>query len=350
MAVQIVVLLEVIDIGQQHCERRSHPQIAPPFDPQRLVETAAVGNLRQPIDLAQLREMLLRLLELQVRVDSRASDPQIDRLGDVVDGAELEPMRFAFFVADAGHEDDRNVARRILLLQHPADFVAVKTRHHHIEEDQIGRFFVARYGQRSFAVGRDADAKIVAKAVDEQLRVYGFVVRDQQQRRSRLQRRHDEFASVPFAGRAAGGAITACLPMLSTTSASMAANAVVSTDRPWRMSASSESAAAASACAPMMRAALFIRCNAAAAVAGCSCCNSVSTSAAQLWCSIAKVRNKSISKPALPPNRSQAAARSNPGIENGNAGESAAADAGADEEVCDARPATNGLTGSLRSA
>ena len=64
MTVQIVVLLEVVDIGHQHREWRSHAQIAPPFDAQRLVEATPVGDSGQAVDLAQLREVLLRQLEL----------------------------------------------------------------------------------------------------------------------------------------------------------------------------------------------------------------------------------------------------------------------------------------------
>ena len=195
MAVQIVVLLEVVDVGHQYRERRSHPQIAPPFDAQRLVEATPVGDSGQAVDLAQLREVLLRQLELQVREDARTRNAKIDRLRDVIDGAELESVRLALLVAHAGHENDGNVTRGLLLFQQGADFVAVEARHHHIEQNEIRRFLVARNGERGFAVGCDANAEIVAQTVDQQLQVNGLVVRDQQQRRPRRERSHDRFAS-----------------------------------------------------------------------------------------------------------------------------------------------------------
>ena len=203
---QIVVLLEVIDIGHQQRERRAHPQIAAPFDDERLVEATAVGNRRQTVDLAQLREMCLSLSELQVRQDSRAGNAQVDRFGNVVDGTELQSMRLAFFVADARHEDDGNVARGFLLLQQPANLVAIDPRHHHVEENQVGRFLIRCDRERAFAVGGDADAEIVAKAVDQQLQVDRLIVRDQQQRPPRLRLGHDLYTLAVFAGFSTGTA------------------------------------------------------------------------------------------------------------------------------------------------
>jgi hypothetical protein len=58
-----------------------------------------------------------------------------------------------------------------LLLQYSANLVAVETRHHHVEQDEIGRFLVAGNRERRLAVGRDADSKIVAEPVDQQLQV-----------------------------------------------------------------------------------------------------------------------------------------------------------------------------------
>src|SRR5689334_8326830 len=202
--------------------------------------------------------MLLRSLELQVRQYSRPGDAQVDRLRDVIDGAELESMRLSFFVADPGHKDHGDVARGVLLLQQAADLVAVEPRHHDVEQDEIGSFLVAGNRERRLAVGGDTDSKVVAKPVDEKLQVNGLVVRDQQQRRTRLRRAHDGFASDRSASRA-GGTLPACFPMMSTTSESPLANAVVSTGCPWRISRSSDSAAAASDSAPMMRAALLMR-------------------------------------------------------------------------------------------
>src|SRR5438105_4706177 len=156
--------------------------------------------------MAQLREMRLGLPELQMRQDARTRNAQVDRLRDVVDRAELQPMRLAFLVADPCYEDDGNVACGLLFLEPPADFVAIYPRHHHIEENQVRRLVVRCNGERAFAVGCDSDAEVVAETVDQQLQIDRLIVRDQQQRPPRLRIGHDLCALTAPAGFAAGAA------------------------------------------------------------------------------------------------------------------------------------------------
>ncbi len=76
-----------------------------------------------------------------------------DRLGEVVDAADLQPAHDMLGLAQAGHEDDGHVGEVIDRLQPAAGFEAADTRHHGIHQDQIRRDLL---GQRqcAFAVER----------------------------------------------------------------------------------------------------------------------------------------------------------------------------------------------------
>src|SRR5207302_1512416 len=141
-----------------------------------------------------------------------------------------------------------NVARGLLFLEPPADFVAIHPRHHHIEENQVRRLVVRCNGECAFAIGCDSDAEVVAETVDQQLQIDRLIVRDQQQRPPRLRIGHDLCALTAPAGFAAGAAATYRRIAL-TASESASAKTVISAMRPWRTSSSSTCAASATACA-----------------------------------------------------------------------------------------------------
>src|SRR5205085_8660611 len=91
-------------------------------------------------DAREFVGLLLQLLalaeELNEDVDLRAKDVGMERLEDVVDGAELvtaEDVRLAPF--HRGQENDRRVARLLAFTNERRGFEAVEVGHLHVEED-----------------------------------------------------------------------------------------------------------------------------------------------------------------------------------------------------------------------
>ena len=95
--------------------------------------------------LDDAREPLLALLkpgpqalDFQMRGDARQHFLVLERLRDVVDGAEFEPFDLIDGVRQRAHENHRNVARRGVRLEARAGREPVEPGHHHVEQDQSG--------------------------------------------------------------------------------------------------------------------------------------------------------------------------------------------------------------------
>ena len=76
--------------------------------------------------------------EFQVVFDPGIDDRRTERFGDVIDRAQFEPFHLIFDIAHGGDKEDRNLPRQRILLQLPADRVAIHFRHHDIQENQVG--------------------------------------------------------------------------------------------------------------------------------------------------------------------------------------------------------------------
>ena len=141
---------EADDVGKQH----RHVVEAFRDDADLLLEL--FGNLggqhveQQPLVFAK------QVVERQMRFHPRQQFVRAERLGDIVDGAELEAAHDVRRLGLGRQEDDRNFTPRGRSLDALACFKAVHLRHHDVEEDQIGPNALQRL-ERLPAVDGDAD-------------------------------------------------------------------------------------------------------------------------------------------------------------------------------------------------
>jgi len=98
---------------------------------------------------------------------------------DIVDGADVEAFLLVQFVGLGGEEDDGNVARGGIVLQSPADLIAVHAGHHHVEQDEIGLLGGSGDCQGLFAVGGHLGAERVLQHPGNDRNVGRRVVDDQ---------------------------------------------------------------------------------------------------------------------------------------------------------------------------
>ena len=113
----------------------------------------------------------------------------LNRLGDVVHRAELQPGHLVGDVAERREEDHDGLLRLGVGLERAAHFEAVDVGHHDVEQHQVG-LRAADDLQRRAAVARGEDA--VAGAVerpDQHLQVHRAVVHDEDRRLRRRQLR-----------------------------------------------------------------------------------------------------------------------------------------------------------------
>ena len=102
---------------------------------------------------------------------------EVERLGDVVVGAELEAVDHVVrLVARREHEDRREVA---VLAQPLADLEAVDLGQADVEQDQVVAPRLRR-GQAGAAVAGDVDVVVLAVQVDAEALGEGLLVLDQQ--------------------------------------------------------------------------------------------------------------------------------------------------------------------------
>ncbi len=98
----------------------------------------------------------------QHRLDARAQLARVERLGDVVVGAELEPHDLLGVVRPGGEDDDRRAAAAAAQLA--TDLEAVLARQHDVEQDE--RVVVHRRQTKGIGSGRgDRDLVSLARQV-----------------------------------------------------------------------------------------------------------------------------------------------------------------------------------------
>ena len=115
-------------------------------------------------------------------VDPRQHLRRLERFGYVIDAARRETGDLAVGVRQRRHEDYRDVAGRSTGLQPPAGGETIQTRHHHIQQDQIGAdefspphpFLPVLRHQHAEALG--------LQAIDHHRQIGGRVVDDQNRR------------------------------------------------------------------------------------------------------------------------------------------------------------------------
>ena len=130
-----------------------------------------------------LFELLLQSLDAQHRLEARFELGELDRLGDVVVCARLEPLDLVFGRIERRLHDDRNEGQVRVRLYSPGDFHSVDVRHHDVEENQIRRLgldLLQRLPPIHCRLGRVAP-RLESRA--QQLDVVLVIVDDQNARR-----------------------------------------------------------------------------------------------------------------------------------------------------------------------
>ena len=110
------------------------------------------------------------------RADAGGELVGVERLGDVVVGAEVEALGLVGGRALGRQQDDRD---RPLLAELAHDLDAVEVRHDDVEQDDVGADFL-RLGERILAAGRGDDAEaLLAESDRDELRDPWFVIGDE---------------------------------------------------------------------------------------------------------------------------------------------------------------------------
>jgi hypothetical protein len=110
-----------------------------------------VGEARRhhaELDLARRRELALELYQvrerlvaqallLEARADPRLEQGRVDRLGEVVLGAQLDAADHALHLVERGDHDHGQAHEAPLAAQPLEDLIAVQLRHHDVEQHEV---------------------------------------------------------------------------------------------------------------------------------------------------------------------------------------------------------------------
>ncbi len=135
---------------------------------------ARVLELRRAL-LHQALEFGLAVGEREVRAHPRQQQLPVDRLGEVVHRADVEPLDLLGGLGLAGEEDDRDVRGGGVFLEQLADLEAGGARHVDVQQDQVRLGRLRRERQGVAAVGGELHfvlgAEHHADQVEQVLRV-----------------------------------------------------------------------------------------------------------------------------------------------------------------------------------
>ena len=97
------------------------------------------------------RQPIAGFFELELGPHPRQCHDRIDGLGDVIHRTERESQLLALGGVHCGNEDHRDARGRSVGAKSLEHFVTVDSRHHHIQEDEVGRGRRARRAQGTLA-------------------------------------------------------------------------------------------------------------------------------------------------------------------------------------------------------
>jgi hypothetical protein len=115
------------------------------------VEVDAVPEARKAVDLGALGEHAEELVHAEGGAEADAEFGEVEGLGDVVDGAEVEGGDFVLGALEAGEDDDGDLDGGGVVLEGAEDFEAVHAGHVEVEEDEEGLSF---FGQGEALLAR----------------------------------------------------------------------------------------------------------------------------------------------------------------------------------------------------
>ena len=115
---------------------------------------------------------------LQQRTDAGLDFQDLERLGQIVVAADLEPAGLVVHVLERAEKHDRQLAGRLRGSQPSADLVAVDIRHDDVEQNQIGRAPLNGV-ERLLAAERNRELVLTAECLDQNVDVGLDVVDDE---------------------------------------------------------------------------------------------------------------------------------------------------------------------------
>ena len=140
----------------------------------------AVGAAEAAANAFAQPQLLHHPLQPDQRAHPREQRNVVDRLGQEIVGAGLEAAQPVGDVGQGGDHDDRNVGGAPVGLQLAADFEAVHARHHHVEQDDVGRLGIGEFEGARGRYRRSRHIEIFARQLGfEQLDVGFDVVNNQ---------------------------------------------------------------------------------------------------------------------------------------------------------------------------
>ena len=104
---------------------------------------------------------------------------RIDRFGDVIGGAHLQPPGFVFRLRQGRNNDDRDVRGERVKLEPAQYLIAIHTGHIDVEQNQVRLRLACRQFQRLFPTGHGGDGIGVAQDARHRMQVFTRVIHDQ---------------------------------------------------------------------------------------------------------------------------------------------------------------------------
>ena len=112
-----------------------------PAQPLELGDLLGDAPLQRLVPLRQLaamaRLLVVQALLLQAGADPRLQEHRVERLGQVVLGAELDAAHHAVHLVQRRDHEDRDVAQRGIGLEPLEHGIAVQVRHHDVEQHEV---------------------------------------------------------------------------------------------------------------------------------------------------------------------------------------------------------------------
>jgi hypothetical protein len=128
------------------------------------------------------------MFDAQHRREARLQLGEVDRFGDVVVGAGVQPFDLVFGRVERGLHDDRNERQRRIGLHTLRHFDAVHLGHHDVEQHEVGRRFFDLFQRFRSVAGAVGGVAPRLETGAQQLDVVLMIVDDQDPRGFRLRR------------------------------------------------------------------------------------------------------------------------------------------------------------------
>ena len=162
----------LVQAGHRHL--RAHQPVAP----LQLLHLEPQPFVRFLKSLVPVLQLLPILPDTQVGAHPGLDLHDLERLGDIVHGPQLEPTGLVLDLVQGGDKDHRDIAGPFVRFQSGAHLVPVYIGHHDVEQHQVD-IVLLQILQRLGAAGGHAQPVIVAQGFDQDGDVRPGVVDDQ---------------------------------------------------------------------------------------------------------------------------------------------------------------------------